>query len=90
MKKSNTAGDTVRSKREGFPSMQIDEEDYLRMKINSETHIALGWENQVLLNGIWQISPTPKGFSGEQLLKLMEYRCGKTPLITQNNYLQEL
>ncbi|MEC1718408.1 hypothetical protein [Schinkia azotoformans] len=70
VKKSNTAGNTVQSKREGFPSMEISEEDYKRMKIDFETHIALGYENQVLLNGIWQTSPTPKGFSGGAIIRI--------------------
>jgi hypothetical protein len=70
VKKSNTAGDTVRSKREGFPSLEIDEEDYLRMKIDSKIHITLEYENQILLNGIWQTSPTPKGFSGGAIIRV--------------------
>lgn len=31
VKKSNTAGNTVRSKREGFPSIEICKKDYLKM-----------------------------------------------------------
>ncbi|MBU3169899.1 hypothetical protein [Clostridium estertheticum] len=68
--KSNTDGDTVRSKREGFPSSEIYEEDYLRLKINSEKHIALAYENQILLGGIWQTSPTPRGFSGGAIIRV--------------------
>ncbi|WP_461672524.1 hypothetical protein [Priestia megaterium] len=70
IKQSNTAGDTVRSKREGFPSLEINEEDYLRMKIDSKIHITLAYENQILLNGIWQTSPTPKGFSGGAIIRV--------------------
>ncbi|WP_318582149.1 hypothetical protein [Bacillus paranthracis] len=70
VKNSNTAGDTVRSKREGFPSAEIAEEDYLRMKIDPSIHITLHYENQILLNGIWQTSPTPKGFSGGAIIRI--------------------
>ncbi|MBG9909122.1 hypothetical protein BCPR1_04435 [Bacillus paranthracis] len=72
VKKSNTAGNTVRSKREGFPSIEIDVEDYLRMKIDAEIHITLAYENQILLNGIWQTSPIPKGFSGGAIIRVDE------------------
>lgn len=70
VKKSNTAGKTVKSKREGYPSIEIFEEDYLRLKINCEEHIALSYENQILIDGIWQISPTPKGFSGGAIIRV--------------------
>ncbi|WP_226556167.1 hypothetical protein [Priestia aryabhattai] len=70
VKKSNTAGNTVRSRREGFPSIEIGDEDYSRMKIDSKIHITLAYENQTLLNGIWQTSPTPKGFSGGAIIRV--------------------
>ena len=70
VKKSNTAGNTIRSKREGFPSTEVCEKDYLKMKINSKTHIALVYENQMLLNGNWKISPKPKGFSGGAIIRI--------------------
>jgi hypothetical protein len=70
VKKSNTAGNTVQSKQEGFPSSEIYKQDYLRLKINAEKHIVLAYENQVLLGGIWQTSPTPKGFSGGAIIRV--------------------
>lgn len=70
VKESNTAGNTARSKREGFPSVEIFEDDYLKKKINSETHIALGYEDQILVDGHWKTSPTPKGFSGGAIIRV--------------------
>lgn len=70
IKKSNTAGNIVRSKREGFSSVEIFENEYSRKKINSETHVALRYEDQILLDGHWKTSPTPKGFSGGAIIRI--------------------
>ncbi|KAA0796728.1 hypothetical protein DN398_25365 [Bacillus sp. JAS102] len=70
VKESNTAGNTVRSKREGFPSVEISVEDYLRMKIDPKIHITLHYEDQMLLNGTWKTSPKPKGFSGGAIIRV--------------------
>lgn len=70
VKESNTAGNTASSKREGFPSIEIFEEDYLRKKINSETYIALAYEDQILIDGHWKTSPSPKGFSGGAIIRV--------------------
>ncbi|MCE4045152.1 hypothetical protein LXM56_13515 [Lysinibacillus fusiformis] len=70
VKKSNTAGNIASSKREGFPSVEILEDAYLRKKINPEINIALAYEDQILVDGNWKISPTPKGFSGGAIIRV--------------------
>lgn len=70
IKKSNTAGDLVTSKQECFPSFELKNEDYLRLKINPESHFSLSYEDQVLLNGKWTQSPRPRGLSGGAIIKV--------------------
>lgn len=69
-KKSNTSGNVIKSKREGWPSIEISDDEYIRNKMDANYSIALRYENQILLNGIWQTSPTPKGFSGGAIIRL--------------------
>lgn len=68
-KKSNTAGNQANAKRECFPSRELGQEDYLKLGLDRKTHIALAYENQILMDGRWQTSPSPKGMSGGALIK---------------------
>lgn len=69
-KKSRLNGNRIQSEREGFASAEIDSEKYSRCGIDSNYHIALAYEDKILVNGNWQHSPTPKGFSGGAMIKV--------------------
>lgn len=73
IKKSNTAGGAVRSQREAFPSFEIRESDYDLLKLNPSLNIALWHEEQILLENKWQLSPTPRGFSGGAIIKIISF-----------------
>ncbi|WP_067098511.1 hypothetical protein [Marinomonas atlantica] len=70
VKKSNTDGNQVKAKRECFPSIEYGIDEYSILGIDRKTHIALAYENQVLMGGSWQTSPTPKGVSGGAIVKI--------------------
>ncbi|WP_019669924.1 hypothetical protein [Eudoraea adriatica] len=70
VKKSNTKGVSVNSKREGFTSIEYNLEDYKKRIYNSLSHILLAYENQILVNNKWKISPIPRGFSGGAIIKI--------------------
>lgn len=70
IKKSNTEGKNAKSKRECFPSIEYGENEYLQLNINKNTHVALASENQVLMDGKWQTSPTLKGMSGGAIIRI--------------------
>lgn len=70
VKKSNTQGNISKSKRECFPSIEYGDEEYSLLNIDKKTHIALSFENQVLMDGKWKTSPTPKGISGGAVIKV--------------------
>lgn len=70
IKNSNTSGNTVNSKRECFPSVEIHLKDHKRPIIDTESHIVLSYEDQVLVNNKWQTSPIPRGMSGGAIIKV--------------------
>jgi hypothetical protein len=70
VKKSNTDGNQAKAKRECFPSIEYGVDEYSSLGIDRKTHIALAYENQVLMGGRWQTSPTPKGISGGAIVKI--------------------
>lgn len=70
VKKSNTQGNISKSKRECFPSIEYGDEEYSLLNIDKKTHIALSFENQVLMDGKWKTSPKPKGISGGAVIKV--------------------
>ncbi|NQY31463.1 MAG: hypothetical protein HRT69_18600 [Flavobacteriaceae bacterium] len=69
IKKSNTTGNQVYSKREAFPSIQVDKDVYEMYGIDNIRQIITSYEDDILVNGHWQKSPKPKGFSGGGLIK---------------------
>lgn len=70
VKKSNTKGEIAKAKRECFPSIEYGRDEYISLNINGNTQIAIAFDNQVLINGKWQTSPTPKGMSGGAIIKV--------------------
>jgi len=53
-------------KQELFPSLEFGKEEYIALKLNQSYHLALAHDDHVLVNGRWQTSPQPRGFSGGQ------------------------
>lgn len=68
-KKSNTSGNEAKGKRECFPSVEYSEKEYDILNIDPRFHIALAFEDQIIINGKWQKSPKPKGMSGGAIIK---------------------
>lgn len=71
VRKSNSTKHSISSKREAFPSKEIHKEDYLALGLDSNINIALWHEKQMLMNGNWQLSPKPRGFSGGAIIKVV-------------------
>lgn len=69
-KKSYTKGRFSNSERECFPSLEYGNDEYSLLGIDKKYHIALAYENQVLMNGQWRTAPTPKGMSGGAIIKV--------------------
>jgi len=69
-KKSNTAGNQAKAKRECFPSIEYGESEYSKLNLDKKTHLALAYDAQVLMDGKWQTSPKPKGISGGVMIKV--------------------
>ena len=70
IKKSNVVGNQVFSKGEAFPSFQVENDIYKLYGIDKFWQIVTSYEDDVLVNGHWQKSPRPKGFSGGGLIKI--------------------
>lgn len=69
--KSNSTKHYIHCKNEAFPSIEIQDTDYNILQLNPEINIALWHEKHMLLNGIWQLSPRPRGFSGGAIIKIV-------------------
>lgn len=69
-KKSRTINNEAKGKRECFPSVEYGELEYSSLGLHKTTHIALAYEDKVLINGGWQTSPSPKGISGGAIIKV--------------------
>ena len=69
-KKSKTIGNKAKAKRECFPSIEYSESVYSVLGLRRNIHLALAYEDQILMNGSWQTSPSPKGISGGALVRV--------------------
>ena len=70
IKNSNTSRNKVNSKREAFPTIEVDDQVYEQLNINKETQFLTGYEDDVLVGEVWQKSPQPRGLSGGGLIKI--------------------
>ncbi len=66
-KKSNTSGNTIKSKSKVMASVELD--DYEKYNHDKISHILLSYENQVLMDKKWELSPRPRGMSGGAIVK---------------------
>lgn len=71
IKKSNSTKHYIHCKNEAFPSIEIQKDDYITLNLDSKINIALWHEKHVLMNGTWQLSPRPRGFSEGAIIKVV-------------------
>jgi hypothetical protein len=69
-KQTRTMGSAARSRRECFPSVEYDAGTYRELDLSRERNLALAWEDQVLVGGVWQESPRPRGMSGGAIVRV--------------------
>lgn len=69
-KKSKTRGNQTFTERESFASVELSNEHYSNLGLNKEHHIALAYDDERHVNGQWQKSPSPKGFSGGGIFRI--------------------
>lgn len=72
VKRSNTSSNNVHSYREAFPTREVNGEVYKQLGLNPEINIVLWYEEQMLLDGKWQNSPIPRGFSGGAIIEVIK------------------
>lgn len=70
VKKSNTKANQVTSRREAFPSVEVDAETYKLFGINRDVQFVSAYEDDILVEGVWKKSPIPRGFSGGAIIKI--------------------
>ena len=68
VKLSNTSGDEIKTRREAFTTIEMDEETYIKLGINKEAQIVTAHEDDILVGKHWQKSPRIRGFSGGGLI----------------------
>lgn len=73
IKESNTANNAIHSKREAFPTSAVRENNYALLGLDPSISIALWFEEQVLMEQKWQLSPIPRGFSGGAIIRIVEF-----------------
>lgn len=69
-KKSKTIGNKTFTKRESFGSIELSSEHYTNIDLNKEYHLALAYDDEHHINGQWQKSPVPSGFSGGGIFRI--------------------
>lgn len=69
IKKSNTQGNQTKCERDCFPSIEYTDEYYMDLVLNSNSHIALAYEKNTLINDQWFNSPIPRDISGSAIIK---------------------
>lgn len=72
--KSTNKGHSTRLER--YPSNEVNQERYEHLKLSREMHLVLAAEDQVLIGGQWQTSPSIRGFSGGAMFRI----SGLSPL----------
>ena len=71
IKKTNLSGGVLSSHREAFPSTEIGLDIYEKAALNPELYIALWHEDQHYTGTQWLTSPTPRGFSGGAIIRII-------------------
>jgi hypothetical protein len=66
--RSNSRGHSTRLDR--YPSVELDDKHYEHWKLSRDMHLLLSFEDQVLVNGHWQQSPSIRGLSGGAIFRI--------------------
>lgn len=69
-KKSKTRGNQTFTERESFGSFELGTESYKNLNLNKEHHLVLAYDDERYVNGQWQKSPVPAGFSGGGIFRI--------------------
>lgn len=67
--RSRTRGREARFKTERLLSTEYSDDVYATLNLDRATHMSLAYEDQVWVDGRWQTSPTPRGFSGGAIVR---------------------
>jgi len=84
VKDSNTKGYSVNSKRKSFTTIEFDEKEYSSFKFPIDSHIVLAYEDQMLIDNNWKMTPRPRGMSGGGIIKVI----GTTTSKVDNNQME--
>jgi hypothetical protein len=68
-KNTKTAEDASTARREVFPSVCYGPNERKLLGIDGRLQLGLAYENRVLRGGLWETSPTPRGFSGGAIIR---------------------
>lgn len=69
-KASRQTSNSIRSKIEAFPSIEMPQEFYSKSNMNPTIHIALACEDHVIQNDAWQLGPSLHGLSGGAIIRV--------------------
>ena len=84
---SSTEGNSVNSKRKSFPTIEMNTKDYENFNFHKKSHILLAYDDQILIDGNWKMSPKPKGMSGGAIIKV---KGTKTSELNNNKNLKQI
>ncbi|EGR2424272.1 hypothetical protein DYB15_17760 [Vibrio cholerae] len=69
-KKSKTHGNETNSERESYASIELSLENYDIFSIDRNRQLILAYDDERYVNGEWQKTPVPAGFSGGAIFKI--------------------
>lgn len=69
-KKSKSRGNKTNCKRESYASVELSLENYNIFSLDRTRQLILAYDDERYVNGEWQKSPVPAGFSGGAIFKI--------------------
>jgi hypothetical protein len=70
VKESRTSGNQANANRGCYPTGEYGPTEYSALALDADTHIALAFEDRVLVNGRWEASPLLRGVSGGAIIRI--------------------
>lgn len=69
-KRSSIVGKSAYTDQDILVSLEVGGEDYEKLAIDPQRFLATAYDTEVLVEGRWQTSPSPKGMSGGAILRI--------------------
>lgn len=70
---SNTSGKEANSRQDTICSVNISDTDYNGLNLLSNYHLAIAYDKESYINGLWKKNPKVRGFSGGAIIRITKF-----------------